>query len=97
MELVKHLNDIKIPLNTTLPEFIKSIEGCKLPKGTFFSGTVYFKDLPFHLMQGEIQGVIGYLGEELLIDMTLTSVDMPNRWTCTYRSKHGTPKWIERK
>ena len=97
MELVKHLDDLDIPLSTTLPEFIKSVEKRKLPKGTFISGTVSFRDLPPPLVQGEIQGVIGYIIGDLLIDLTLTSVDVPNRWTCTYRSNRGTPKWVERK
>jgi hypothetical protein len=97
MELVKHLDDLGISLNTTLSEFIKSIEGCKLPKGTFFSGTVHFSDLPPALVQGEVQGVIGYIAGDMLIDMTLTSVDMPTRWTCSFRTWQGVPKWIERK
>ena len=98
MELVVHLDNLKnVDTHSTLEKFISTLESCKLSKGTFFSGTVYFKGLPGGLSQAEIQGVIGYIVGDMLIDMTLTSVDVTTRWTCSYRTHYGEPKWIERK
>jgi hypothetical protein len=97
MAKVVHLDDLGINTRLSLADFVSAIKKLQLEKGTFFSGTVYFSDLPPGLVQAEIQGVIGYIIGDLLIDMTLTSVDLPSRWTCSYRTGQGTPKWIERK
>jgi hypothetical protein len=98
MAKVVHLDDLGINLSSSLADFISALAKCQLEKGTFFSGTVAFSDRPSQLVQGEVQGVIGYIVGDLLIDMTLTSVEMPNRWTCSYRTGAvNPPKWIERK
>ena len=55
------------------------------------------KDLPTGLRQAEVQGVIDDIIGDMLLDMTLTSTDMSIRWTCTYRTGHGIPEWVERK
>ena len=44
-----------------------------------------------------VQGVIGDIIGDMLLDMNLTSTDMSTRCTCTYRTGHRAPKWIERK
>lgn len=94
---VVHLDDLKVNTRDTLKQFIATLASCKLEKGTYFSGTVYMKDLPAGLRQAEVQGVIGDIIGDMLLDMTLTSTDMPTRWTCTYRTGYGEPKWVERK
>lgn len=94
---VIHLDDLKVNIHDTLQQFIATLASCKLEKGTYFSGTVYMKDLPTGLRQAEVQGVIGDIIGDMLLDMTLTSTDMSTRWTCTYRTGHGIPKWVERK
>ncbi len=94
---VVHLDDLKVNTRDTLKQFIATLASCKLEKGTYFSGTVYMKDLPTGLRQAEVQGVIGDIIGDMLLDMTLTSTDMPTRWTCTYRTGYGEPKWVERK
>ncbi|WP_074435135.1 hypothetical protein [Bacteroides timonensis] len=94
---VVHLDDLKVNTHDTLKQFIATLAGCKLEKGTYFSGTVYMKDLPTGLVQAEVQGVVGYIIGDMLLDMTLTSTDKSTRWTCTYRTGHGIPEWVERK
>ena len=94
---VVHLDDLKVNTHDTLKQFIATLANCKLEKGTYFSGTVYMKDLPTGLRQAEVQGVIGDIIGDMLLDMTLTSTDMSTRWTCTYKTGYGEPRWIERK
>lgn len=72
---VVHLDDLKVNTRDTLKQFIATLASCKLEKGTYFSGTVHMKDLPTGLRQAEVQGVIG----DMLLDMTLTSTDMPTQ------------------
>lgn len=92
-----HVDDLNVDIHSTLKEFIATLENCKLKKGTYFSGTIYLKGLPANLRQAEVQGVIGYIAGDMLLDMTLTSTDTTSRWTCTYRTHYGEPKWVERK
>lgn len=92
-----HLDDLKVDIYSTLKQFIATLESCKLKKGTYFSGTIHLKDLPANLRQAEVQGVIGYIAGNMLLDMTLTSTDTTSRWTCTYRTNYREPKWVERK
>jgi hypothetical protein len=99
MASIVHLDEVAgVNIRATTNDFVDSLRGCKLPKGTFFSGTVYFTDFPAGsgLVQAEIQGVIGDIIGDMLIDMTLTSVDMTKRWTCSFRTGHGKVQWIER-
>lgn len=94
---VVHLDNLKVDTRGTLKQFIATLADCKLEKGTYFSGTVHMKDLPTGLIQAEVQGVVGYIIGDMLLDMTLTSTDVSTRWTCTYRTGYGEPAWAERK
>lgn len=98
MGTVIHLDDLKsVDVHSTLSQFVSTLENCNLSKGTFFSGTIYLRDLPSNLVQAEVQGVIGFIAGDMLLDMTMTSTDCTSRWTCTHRTRYGEPKWIERK
>ena len=94
---VVHLDDLKVDKEGTLKQFIATLVSCKLEKGTYFSGSVCLKDLPPRLTRAEVQGVIGYIGRNMLLDMTLTSTDTSTRWTCTCWDDCKEPKWVERK
>ena len=94
---VVHLDDLKVNTRGTLKQFIDSLINCKLEKGTYFSGSICLTDLPPQVSRAEVQGVIGYIGGDMLLDMTLTSTDTSIRWNCTCWGHCREPKWVERK
>jgi len=77
--------------NSTLKAFISSLVALNLEQGTFFSGTVYFKDFPAQMGCAEVHGV---LFNSALIDLTLTSTNVaPYRWTCSCCTNDANPQW----
>lgn len=94
---VVHLDDLKVNTRGTLKQFIDTLINCKLEKGTYFSGSICLTDLPPQVSRAEVQGVIGYINGNMLLDMTLTSTDTSIRWNCTCWGHCREPKWVERK
>ncbi len=73
-----------INLRSSLSDFVAAIKRAKLERGSIFSGTIHLNDLPNHLHDAEVQGVVMYRTGSFILDMTLTSCTCQNRWTCTY-------------
>lgn len=94
---VFHLDNLNVDTRSSLKQFVTSLANCRLEKGSLFSGTVYMKDLPADMYQAEVQGVIGYHADRMLVDMTLTSLARSSRWTCSCKIGVTEPKWVERK
>jgi len=92
MAKIVSLFDISgVVTNSTLKAFISSLVALNLEKGTFFSGTVNFKDFPAQMGCAEVHGV---LISPTLIDLTLTSTNVaPYRWTCSCWTNDSNPQW----